>query len=68
MSQKRPEAILKRLVFHCPKLRRQVYVKLDQASFRTSTSECDLCGGHGQMYVEFTCKCGSSHEVQLKDW
>jgi hypothetical protein len=59
---------LKKLVFHCPKLKRQVTIKLDNAWFSTNAHDCELCGAHGDMKVAYDCKCGQTHDVHIKSW
>jgi hypothetical protein len=53
----------------CHKTGADVLVELSQYDFHTSSQECDTCGSHGSVTIDFTCpECGESHEYELKSW
>jgi len=62
------KAEMKRALFFCPKLKKQVSVKFAEMYFSSSEHECELCGSHGHASVEYLCKCGAHHEVELHSW
>ena len=44
-------------------------VAVEACDFHSSESECDLCGSHGSMSVDFKCTvCGNYHTIELKEW
>lgn len=63
------KAELKRLIFYCPKMKKQIAVKLDAVTFTPKVGDCELCGDHGSIVAGFFCKCGGYHDdIHLKDW
>lgn len=70
MSNER-KAILKGVIvkYYCPYLGK-VLTKTIQPDYdlEYSSNECDICGSHGYVQVDFKCKCGNRHELSLKNW
>lgn len=72
---KRKAAKLLRCVFYCPHCKREVSVEYADGNhgdveFTGHEYECDLCGSHGEVKVEFTCPvCKKTFEdIELESW
>lgn len=63
---KKKKAEIKGIYVQCPKGERPFLV--EDFYVWESSSECDLCGSHGTVSLEFKCPCGKSHEVEIKEW
>lgn len=70
MAKKKPKrkAELKSISIYCPNKKRIVSVPLVNLSWSADDSECEMCGSHGSVEVEFECKCGKSHSIELDSW
>lgn len=55
-------------MFYCPKLEKNVSVRSEELEWDFGEDDCELCGSHGHLAVEFKCKCGGTHRVELRDW
>ena len=61
-------AILKNILVYCPKLEKNVTVASESLSWRGYKADCDMCGSHGGVEVDFQCKCGGNHKIELNVW
>lgn len=53
----------------CPKTSKEVLVKISEYDFNHSDQECELCGSHGEISVDYKCmECGESHEYEIRSW
>lgn len=59
---------VKGLNIYCEKLHKEVFVDIKDCCWFGGESECELCGSHGNVSVDFKCECGKSHEVELRSW
>ena len=67
MKKKVNVVSFKEMIFLCDGS--EVIVKADDISILSHEEECDLCGSHGEVEVDFTCPlCGNYHEVKLLSW
>lgn len=62
------KAEMKKASFYCPKLKKQVSIPFASMMFTSGENECELCGSHGHASVQYRCKCGKSHTVELHSW
>jgi len=56
------------LKVYCEKLDKEVMIDVKDCYWNGGESECELCGSHGNVGVEFKCECGKNHEIELKSW
>jgi len=66
---KKKEVLLESIIinFTCDGVGGGVTVNADD--FHSSESECDLCGSHGHMTVDFKCTvCKDYHTIEMKEW
>lgn len=68
---KEKKVILKGVLvkYYCPYLDK-VLTKTIRPDWDMScdSGSCDICGEHGFIEVDFKCKCGTLHTLQLKKW
>jgi hypothetical protein len=68
MSTKRPEAEALKMTFKCS-CGKILTVPIEKLQFSYGESECDLCGSHGALEVNYLCEgCNKWREAQLKEW
>jgi hypothetical protein len=66
---KRDNARAVSMRFHCGNIDREVEVAVDGGlEFSGYEAECDMCGSHGDVSVEFACECGFRHSISLSSW
>ena len=57
------------LTYKCSKTKKNVTVELKSSDFSASSSECEVCGSHGEVEIYWDCtSCGKSHTIELKSW
>jgi len=59
---------VKGLKIYCEKLDKEIMVDIKNCFWDSGQSECEVCGSHGNVSVDFKCECGKDHEVELKSW
>jgi len=62
----------------CPVTNKKFTVKYDSSLFHANSSDCDMCGSHGEITLTVPCKfCLKSfrgreyavdHEISISDW
>jgi hypothetical protein len=46
-----------------------IEVKLSEYSISSRTQECEICGSHGDVTIEYKCPiCGETHKYELSSW
>ena len=64
-------ATVKEVIFICNNLLptlEEIHIPADKLYWNASAEECECCGSHGEVSVEFKCPCGHTHSVMLRDW
>lgn len=57
------------VTFVCWKCKEEVSDIVDTSNFSVNTSECDLCGTHGELEVYVTCpSCKKYTSIELRSW
>jgi len=55
--------------FTCPKTGGWVEQEIDRFDFSSFDDDCECCGSHGEMKVDFKCEsCDGSHEYFIQEW
>jgi len=62
------EAELRAVSFYCPNKKRVVRIEEENVEWDFGEADCELCGSHGHLRVNFKCKCGKRHKVELQGW
>ena len=53
----------------CHSTDEEVMIEVSVHDFHASDSECELCGSHGEISVDYKCPvCGQHHEYELQSW
>jgi predicted RNA-binding Zn-ribbon protein involved in translation (DUF1610 family) len=61
--------ILKHLLFFCGHCNKNVAVKKNDLHWQGMSQDCDRCGNHGEVKVNFVCpKCNNRTEIELNSW
>lgn len=66
--EKAASARLVALEVFCEKTGRNERIEIDAAYFTASDQECETCGSHGSIEVEFKCACGKGHTIEIRGW
>jgi len=68
-KKKKHEFLGLTLKVKCPKDDSEVTIELSEHDIRSTSQECDMCGSHGDITIDFECPvCGEFHEHELKSW
>ena len=43
-------------------------IAVSEHDFYQDSSSCELCGSHGYLSVDVKCRCGKTHEIEIKSW
>lgn len=56
--------------FVCPNTEEFAEIELSKYDFNSYSSDCDLCGSHGETYIDIIqCpSCNKYHKVHLQEW
>ena len=58
-----------KLYARCQQSGEHVEIDIKPSDINSSVSDCELCGSHGRIYIDFPCpQCKSYHEVELNEW
>jgi len=53
----------------CPVKNEEVTIQLTEYDIMATNQECELCGSHGDITVDFKCPlCGESHSHEIRGW
>lgn len=53
----------------CPAVGTEVTIKLSEHDFYASEQDCEICGSHGEIKVNYKCTaCGQDHEHEIQGW
>ena len=53
----------------CPVTGKEFELKLSEHDIRSHSQECEICGSHGDMTIDYTCpECKEFHEYEIKSW
>jgi hypothetical protein len=53
----------------CPKTSKEVMIEISVYDIMHSEQECEICGSHGEISVDFKCpECGEFHEHEIRKW
>jgi hypothetical protein len=61
-------AVFVALEIFCDKLNKNVRVDKDKCYFSGMSQDCECCGNHGEVKVNFDCECGGNHDLELSSW
>jgi len=56
------------VTIYCPKLKRRVAIPKDRTSWSWYESPCGMCGTHGSLTLDVTCKCGGQHTIEVEGY
>lgn len=57
------------ILIYCSKCDTTQTYTLNETSINSSSNECDLCGSHGEVRFNPTCKtCGAFIEIIVSEW
>lgn len=59
---------IRELKVYCEKLNKEITINIKDCYWKGIEQECETCGSHGRVSVEFKCECGERHEVDLNSW
>lgn len=70
MTEEKKKSKLVSIIVECECGHVGTYLKSDNnLSFYANSSECDLCGSHGEIILNFKCsKCGYYQDIQVSSW
>lgn len=53
----------------CPKISKEILIKISKDDFNYSDQECEICGSHGEISIDYKCsECGEFHEYKINSW
>jgi len=58
-----------KVCFVCPTTQNEVTQVVTNWDFTSYDNECECCGSHGEIRVDFKCEsCEESHEYYIREW
>jgi ribosomal protein S27E len=70
MAKKQPHEVLGFFIkVKCPVTGKEVDIKLSEYDISSTSQECEICGSHGDVTVNFKCtECNETHEHEIRSW
>ena len=59
--------IIESVKIKCPKTKKKVDIPFNKVDLYVDADNCELCGGHIKVEIEFLCQCKEYHRIILRD-